>query len=225
MERSGGFDTSLGGVVVVLAALSTAVCTWASEAYDREVNAAAENLGAMSYAEYLAFEHRAETKHEYIDGQVHAMAGGSTEHARLTARLIHQLVQALAGRPCEVFSSDLRVRNVESGRSTYPDVTVVCGRIERAPDDEHAATNPRLIAEVLSNATEAYDRGDKWRDYRRLASLQTYVLVSQTEPLVEVFRRSGDVWQYQAAGPGQRLELDEGLSLDIDALYHSGLTD
>jgi Uma2 family endonuclease len=162
-----------------------------SEAYDREVNAAGENLGAMSYAEYLAFEHRAETKHEYIDGQVHAMAGGSTEHARLTARLIHQLGQARAGRPCEVFSSDLRVRNVESGHSTYPDVTVVCGRIERAPDDEHAATNPRLIAEVL----------------------------------VEVFRRSGDVWQYQAAGPGQRLELDEGLSLDIDALYHSGLTD
>lgn len=103
-------------------------------------------------------------------------------------------------------------------------MTVVCGRIERAPDDEHAATNPRLIAEVLSEGTESIDRGEKWRDYRRLASLQTYVLVSQTEPLVEVYRRSGDVWQYQAAGPGQRLQLDEGLSLDIDALYRSGLS-
>jgi Uma2 family endonuclease len=189
------------------------------------VTAVAEHLGAMSYAEYLALERSAESKHEYINGQVHAMAGGSTEHARLTARLIVQLGQSLAGRPCEVFSSDLRVRNVESGRSTYPDVTIVCGRIERAPDDEHAATNPRLIAEVLSDGTEAYDRGDKWRDYRRLASLHAYVLVSQTEPLVEVYRRSGDVWQYQAAGPGQRLLLDDGLSLDIDALYHSGLVD
>lgn len=133
--------------------------------YDLEMTAGAEHLGVMSYAEYLAFERSAETKHEYI---------------------------------------------------------------ERAPDDGHAATNPRLIAEVLSDSTEAYDRGDKWRDYRRLASLQTYVLVSQTEPLVEVYRRSGDVWQYQAAGPGQRLQLDQldhGLSLDIDALYHSGLTD
>jgi Uma2 family endonuclease len=191
--------------------------------YDREVTAVAEHLGAMSYAEYLALERNAECKHEYIDGRVQAMPGGSTEHARLTARLIHQLGQALTGRPCEVFSSDLRVRNVESGRSTYPDVTVVCGRIERAPDDEHAATNPRLIAEVLSDSTEAYDRGDKWRDYRRLGSLQTYVLVSRTEPLVEVYRRSGDVWQYQAAGPGQRLQLDDELILDIDALYHSGL--
>ncbi len=190
------------------------------------MTAVAEGQGTMSYAEYLAFEHSAETKHEYIDGHVHAMTGGSTEHARLTARVIHQLVQALAGRPCEVFSSDLRVHNVESGRSTYPDVTLVCGRIERAPDDEHAATNPRLIAEVLSASTEAYDRGDKWRDYRRLASLQTYVLVSQTQPLVEVYRRSGDVWQYEAAGPGQRLLLDDdGLRLDVDALYHSGLVD
>lgn len=177
----------------------------------------------MSYAEYLALERSSQTKHEYVDGHVYAMAGGSTEHARLAARLIAQLVQALTGRPCEVFSSDLRVRNVETGRSTYPDVTVVCGRIERAPDDEHAATNPRLIAEILSETTESHDRGDKWRDYRRLGSLQSNVLVSQTEPLVEVYRRAGDVWQYQAAGPGQRLELDEGIILDIDALYHSGL--
>lgn len=97
---------------------------------------AAGHVGAMSYAEYLAFERDAECKHEYVNGQVYALAGGSTEHARLTARLIHQLGQALAGRPCEVFSSDLRVRNLQTGRSSYPDVTVVCGRIDRAPDED-----------------------------------------------------------------------------------------
>jgi Uma2 family endonuclease len=185
---------------------------------------AAELVGTMSYAEYLAFEREAETKHEYVNGQVYAMAGGSTEHARLAMRLGAQLLQALAGRPCEVFGSDLRVRILATGRSTYPDVTVICGRIDRAPDDEHAATNPMLIAEVLSDGTEGYDRGDKWRDYRRIASLQVYVLVSQAEPQVEVYRRAGDMWQYQAAGPGERLQLDDqGLYIDVDALYRSSL--
>lgn len=179
----------------------------------------------MSYADYLAFEREAETKHEYINGHVYAMAGGSPEHARLAARLSALLLQALAGRPCEVFSSDLRVRNRQTGRSTYPDVTVICGRIERAPDDQHAATNPLLIAEVLSEGTEMLDRGDKWRHYQRIPSLQTYVLVSQSEPRVEVYRRAGDVWQYQAAGAGEQLLLDDhGLCLEVDELYRSSLS-
>jgi Uma2 family endonuclease len=185
---------------------------------------AAELVGPMSYAEYLAFEREAETKHEYVNGQVYAMAGGSTEHARLAARLGALLLQALTRRPCELFNADLRVRNLETGRSTYPDVTMICGRIERAPDDPHAATNPMLIAEVLSEGTESLDRGDKWRHYQRIASLQTYVLVSQAEPRVEVYRRAGNVWQYQAAGPGEQLLLDDqGLCIDVDALFRSNL--
>lgn len=178
----------------------------------------------MTYGEYLALEHESEVKHEYVDGVAVAMAGGSPEHARLAVRVSAQLLAALAGRPCEVFSSDLRVRNMATGRSSYPDVTVICGRIERAEDDNQAVTNPKIIVEVLSDGTELHDRGDKWRDYRRLASLQSYVLVSQSEPLVEVYRRTGDVWQYESAGPGQRLRVDdEGTSLDVDAIYRSGL--
>lgn len=178
----------------------------------------------MSYPEYLAFEREASTKHEYVNGEVYAMAGGSPEHARLAARLMVQLLQGLTDRPCEVFSSDLRVRNLATGRSTYPDVTVVCGQLERAPDDELAVVNPILLAEVLSEGTEGQDRGEKWRHYQRIASLQSYVLVSQSEPLVEVFRRAGEAWRYETAGPGQRLALDEhGLLLDVDALYRSGL--
>jgi Uma2 family endonuclease len=185
---------------------------------------AAQWIGAMSYAEYLEFERAAETKHEYINGQVYAMAGGTIEHARLAARVGAQLLQGLGARPCEVFSADLRVRNLATGRSTYPDVTVICGNIQRAPDDSHAATNPMLIVEVLSEGTEGQDRGEKWRHYQRLDSLQAYVLISQAEPLVEVFRRVGDVWQYQAAGPGEHLQLDDqGLAIDVDALFRSNL--
>lgn len=184
----------------------------------------AQPIGSMSYEEYLAFEQQAEHKHEYVNGEVYAMAGGSPEHARLATRLAAALLQRLADRPREVFSSDLRVRNLATGRSTYPDVTVVCDRLEHAPDDAQAVTNPVLIAEVLSEGTERQDRGDKWRHYQRIESLQTYVLVSQAEPRVEVFRRVGDAWQYQAAGSGQSIVLDEqGLTLDVDALYRSGL--
>jgi Uma2 family endonuclease len=180
----------------------------------------------MSYAEYLALERDSDSKHEYVNGQVYAMAGGTTEHSRLALRLGAQLLQGLGDRPCEVFNSDLRVRNLETGRASYPDVTVICGRIEHAPDDEHAATNPILIAEVLSDNTESQDRGEKWRHYQRIRSLQIYLLVAQYEPRVEVFRRVGDVWQYQAAGAGERLQLDEhGLSVDVDALYRSNLAD
>ena len=185
-------------------------------------------VGSMSYAEYLEFEREAETKHEYLDGQVYARPGGSPEHARLSAHVGAQLLQSLGDRPCAVFDSSLRTRNLVTGRSTYPDVTVICDRIERAPDDQHAAIKPTVIVEVLSDSTEGQDRGDKWRHYQRIASLQAYVLVSQAEPRVEVFRRVGDVWQYQAAGPGEQLQLDDqpndqGLCLDIDALYRNSL--
>ncbi|MEX1364520.1 MAG: Uma2 family endonuclease [Nannocystaceae bacterium] len=178
----------------------------------------------MSHAEYLAFEREAEGKHEYVNGEVYAMAGGSPEHARLAARLSAQLLAGLASRPCDVFSADLRVRNVVTGRSTYPDVTVVCGRMEHASDDELAVANPMLVAEVLSEGTERQDRGEKWRHYQRIESLQIYVLVSQSEPQVEVFRRAGDAWRYETAGPGQHIVLDEhGLTIDVDALYRRGL--
>lgn len=186
---------------------------------------AAQLVGSMSYAEYLEFELEAETKHEYVNGQVYATAGGTTEHARLAMRIGAELMRTSSGRPCEVFSADLRVRNLATGRSTYPDVTVVCGRIERAPDDQHAATNPMVIVEVLSEGTEGQDRGDKWQHYRRIPSLQAYVLVSQGEPQIEVFRRAGDMWQYQAAGPGERLRLDDqGLFVDVDEVYRSRLS-
>ena len=143
----------------------------------------------MTYAEYVAFEQTAARKHEYVNGRVYAMAGGSPEHARLAVAMSAALTTALRGKPCAPFSSDLRVRNVVTGRSSYPDLTVVCGALAHASDDPDAATNPAVIVEVLSESTERDDRGDKWAHYQRIASLREYVLVSQGSRRIEVYSR------------------------------------
>lgn len=186
----------------------------------------AEPLRAKtSYAEYLAAEETSAEKHEFLDGEVRAMAGGTISHGALAARLAYLLGAALDGKPCSVFSSDVRVRIEASNRTVYPDLTVVCGRLERSAVDAEAIANPVLIVEVLSDSTEAYDRGEKWRHYRRLPSLHEYVLVSQREPLIEVFRRAGAAWTPLEAGPGESIELASlGVSLGVDALYADPLT-
>jgi Uma2 family endonuclease len=128
-------------------------------------------------------------------------------------------------RPCETFSSDAKVRVDETDLSTYPDVTVICGRIERSPVDAEAATNPVVLVEVLSDSSEAYDRGEKFAHYRRLASLQEYVLVSQREPRIEVFRRTaGGRWELSEAGAGGRVQIESlGVELAVDEVYANAL--
>ncbi|MAQ16780.1 MAG: hypothetical protein CMN30_18555 [Sandaracinus sp.] len=184
----------------------------------------AEPVREMSYAEYLAFEEAAEQKHEYVNGVVYAMAGGTLEHARLAARLGALLGGALAGKPCDVFSSDARVRVAATGRSTYPDATVVCAELVRAEDDPEAIANPTVLVEVLSPTTESSDRGEKWAHYQLLPSLHEYVLVSQEERRVEIFRRSGPgEWSYRVVTDGA-VELESlSVSLDLEALYHDPL--
>ena len=179
----------------------------------------------MTYAEYLAAEAVSEVRHEYLNGEVWAMAGGTPEHAALAAAMILGLGAALRGKPCRTFSSDLRVRILETGLSTYPDVSVVCGPLETAPDDEHAVTNPIVLVEVLSEATEGYDRGAKAAHYRRIPSLREYVLVSQTEPRVEVHRRTEfGRWELLDARPGETIEIASlGAKLDVASLYANPL--
>lgn len=180
----------------------------------------------VSYEEYLALEAKTETKHEYVAGVVYAMAGGTPEHARLQGRVIRAIGAAIAKRPCEVFPSDLRVRIDATDRSTYPDVTVVCGPMQTSPVDKNAITNPMVIVEVTSEATEAEDRGDKFGNYRRLASLKEYVLVSSRTPHVEVWRKNErGRWELASeaeAGGTAHLESIDA-RLDIDALYANPL--
>lgn len=179
-----------------------------------------EPVERKAYAAYLAFERDAETKHEFVDGQIVAMAGGTPEHARLAASVIQALGAALRGRRCSAFSSDLRVHVPATGRSTYPDVTVVCDERRTADVDPDAIVNPTVIVEVLSPGTEASDRGEKFAHYRRLASLKEYVLVGQSEPRIEVYRREGDAWALRDYGPGDRVALASlDVELEVDAIY------
>ena len=180
----------------------------------------AEPVVHMSYAAYLAFERAAPTKHEYLRGTVLAMAGGSPEHARLAGSLARLIGNAIVDQPCALFSSDLRVRIVETDRSTYPDLTVVCGRPQTAADDDAALVNPCLIVEILSDSTEADDRGEKFAHYRRLPSLQDYVLVAQKTQRIEVYRRRGEQWILTEHGPGTSFELASvAARIAVDDVY------
>src|SRR5205814_5137678 len=115
---------------------------------------------------------------------------------------------ALRGRPCAIYSSDVRVRVTATDRTTYPDLTVVCAAVEAPPEDPEAVANPTVIVEVLSETTEASDRGEKFAHYRHLSSLREYVLVGQKEPRIEVFRREDDGrWSFEEALAGGSLRL------------------
>lgn len=174
----------------------------------------------VPYDEYLAMERASDVKLEYLDGDVRAMSGGTTEHALLSANASVLLGVALRGRPCNVFSSDLKIRIEASDRGVYADVVVICGTLERSPIDHDAVVNPRVIVEVLSDSTEAYDRGEKFRHYRKLPSLAEYVLVSQREPLVELWRREGEAWRPTEHGPGDVVKLASiDAEVSVDELY------
>jgi Uma2 family endonuclease len=170
----------------------------------------------LSPEEYLAWERRQERKHEYFEGEVYAMAGGSPRHNRLSTRISAALEIALGGR-CHVFSSDQRIRSRER-RYVYADVSVACD----SPSIEHddVLVNPTIVIEVLSSTTEQYDRGLKWDGYQSLPSLTDYVLVSQDRARIEHFARTSDGrWVYTSANAGDRIPLTGGTVLDIDAIF------
>ncbi|MSQ47379.1 MAG: Uma2 family endonuclease [Deltaproteobacteria bacterium] len=139
--------------------------------------------------EYLAIERKAEYKSEYVNGEMFGMAGASVRHVLIVTNLVVSLGGQLRGRPCAVYSADLRVRVSPTGLYTYPDVIVVCGQAQLADDQKDTLLNPTLIIEVLSDSTKDYDRGGKFQHYRTFASLMGYVLVSQETCHVERFVR------------------------------------
>jgi Uma2 family endonuclease len=147
-------------------------------------------------AEYLARERTASTKSEYVNGRVYAMAGASRVHNVIVGNTFAELRAQLRGRGCEAYVSDMRVKVGPTGLYTYPDVAALCD--EPRFEDDHFDTllNPSLIIEVLSPSTESYDRGEKFAHYRRLETLNDYVLISQGTSRVEHYRREGDHWMF-----------------------------
>jgi Uma2 family endonuclease len=176
-------------------------------------------------AEYVALERSSNVRHEFLDGSIHAMAGGTREHALASANVIASLNVALRGRPCAVHSSDLRIRVVDTGLETYPDASVVCGHAELDGDDPHVVLNPVVLVEVTSPSTEGYDRGEKLEHYRRIASLHEVVLVSHREKLVEVLRRESDQsWSRHEGRSGGSVQLASiGCELRVDDVYRDPL--
>lgn len=149
--------------------------------------------------QYLEQEEKAETKSEYLSGQIFAMSGGSPRHSEIGTTLARLVGNQVRHEPCRTYNSDLRVTIMQTGLKTYPDLTVVCGEPYFHPLDTNSLINPQVLFEVLSPSTEGYDRGEKWANYRQLDSLQEYVLVSQHTPQVEVYTRQDDgAWKFTA---------------------------
>jgi Uma2 family endonuclease len=165
--------------------------------------------------EYLEREETALEKSEYYKGEIFEMgdhrplemAGGTPSHAEIGGNIYYALRQKLQGSPCKAFNSDLKVHIPENTLFTYPDVTIACGKREYFKDA--ALLNPLVIMEVLSDSTEDYDRGTKFRLYRSIPSLQEYVLVAQTEQLVEIFRRNAhERWELYVFSGKMDVELE-----------------
>lgn len=176
-----------------------------------------------TFAEYLEIERLSrEVKHEYVAGEVFAMAGGTVEHAALATAFAGLLFQHLRGDPCRVYGSDLRISIRAADVATYANLAVVCDPVERDPDSTTHVTNPRVVVEVLSPSTERYDREQKRLYYQQLDALREYVLVAQDRRRVEVWHRDehGDTWSHAAYEAGASAPLTSiDFALDVDELY------
>lgn len=178
-------------------------------------------LHRYTFREYLELEETSTVRHEFLEGEIYAMAGGTPEHAALTMSIGATLVAALRGGPYRVHSSDLRVRVQATGLATYPDVTVVCGPYETDPESRTTVTNPRVLVEVTSDSTEEYDRSEKLASYKQIPGLAAIVLVSHRERLIEVIeRREEDAWKRQEARRGGHVRLPAlDCDLVVDEIY------
>jgi Uma2 family endonuclease len=169
----------------------------------------------LTEVEFLELERQAEFKSEFFDGEVFAMSGGTPLHSQIAANLIQVIGSRLSKGKCVVYTGDLRLKVEASGFLTYPNLSVVCGALQFAAGTDDTVVNPTVIVEVLSDSTEAYDRGKKFENYRQMPSLREFLLVSQKEPRIEQFvRQPNGQWLLRdAAGLDATLALP---SLEID---------
>jgi Uma2 family endonuclease len=174
----------------------------------------------ISPEEYLEKERLAVTKSEYYRGETFSMSGASWNHALLSGNLYYALRRALSGSGCTVFAGDLRVHIPTNTLFTYPDLGVVCGEKIMLDAASDTLTNPTLLVEILSPATERYDRGRKFALYRDISSLQEYILVSQRERLVEVYdREEPGQWVLRVSSPHTEHIQILGHDISLAAIY------
>ncbi len=164
---------------------------------------------ALTEAEYLTIERAAEFKSEFFEGEMFAMAGGTVQHSLIATNLAAEFRNRLKGSQCIPYNADLRIKIEATGLFTYPDLSVICGPVRFAPGTDDTVVNPAVLVEVLSDSTEAYDRGRKFEHYRQIPTLREYLLVSQKEPRIEQFiRQPEDRWLLtEAVGMEKQIEV------------------
>jgi len=175
----------------------------------------------MTIDQWRELEERShDVKHEYIDGQIYAMAGGSLAHSRVSINVLKALDAALGRGSCRAYNSDAAVQ-LSPTRYTYPDATVTCDERDRPTTKVREIIAPHVIVEVLSDSTEAYDRGEKFGYYRECPTVEEYVLVNTKRQLVEVFRRTAEGWTvYHVYRPGDEVELVSiGVRIPVATFY------
>jgi Uma2 family endonuclease len=175
----------------------------------------------ISPEEYLQIERAAQVKSEYFDGEMFVMSGASRQHNRIAVSLTAIVRNQLQGKPCEPFGSDTRVK-IPNKNFFYPDLTIAC-EPEWMDREFDTLLNPRVIFEILSPSTEVWDRAGKFREYRNIAALQEYILISQDKPLIEVFaRRENDFWLLRdVAGRDAQITLESvpEVTLSLSEIY------
>lgn len=180
-----------------------------------------------TYSDYLAAEQTSEGRHEFIDGVIVAMAGGSDEHNAIASRF-GGLCFSLLGDNCLHYSPDQRFWIAASGRGRYSDGSIICGKPEHPPHDDQATTNPVVVIEVLSPSSEGDDEGDKRADFQSLPSLQAYLVVAQDERRIRVYRRAdGGAWRMEpdVYRDGERFTLPRLVSPIEVAQVYDGILD
>lgn len=196
----------LGGAIVVIASTKPPTLTDPTKT-------------TFTLDEYRAIEETAEERHEYCNGEMIAMSGGSPAHSRITVDVTTFLNVALRDTNFQTYNGDLRIWIPGFNHGTYPDITVIDGEPEFNADRTDEILNPLLIVEVLSPSTEAYDRTEKFRKYRSIPSFCEYLLVSQTEPYIEQYyncdRPNNDRWQLQVYDGIDRAIVLHSLNIEL----------
>lgn len=175
----------------------------------------------ISPEEYLAQEEKSRDKHEYWFGETYMMAGTSIKQNQIVNNVFRAFDRKLETRPCRVFTSDIRLRLPKEDVYVYPDVMVLCGEIEIDPRQQDTVMNPQLIVEVWSDSTQDFDSGAKFKLYRKIPSLREYVMIDQTAPYIEYYRRDGHFWVLETLeGMDAKLHLRElDCEIDLSEIY------
>jgi Uma2 family endonuclease len=180
-------------------------------------------LHRYTYADYVALEAESPTKHEFLNGEIYAMAGGTEEHSALSAEVLRLLGNAVGQRPCRAHTSDLRIYVEAVGLATFPDASVICGPLEQhAASPKATALNPLVLVEVTSDSSEEYDTVDKLAFYKTIPSLREYIIVSHRERRLVVHSRVEGEWQTRTAISGGSVQVPSlGAELSVDDVYRA----